>query len=152
MKPILCQRSAEWKDKLLGSSKLKIGDYGCTSTAIAEVNNLFGAECTPADVAAHKEWYTKDGLILWPKLNLQKANFIWRHYNFNPAIISQNILDRDKAVLLEVNMPRANKHWLFAEAISDDGQIFARDPWTGYIVNVFQKYGAVTGFALFSRK
>ena len=112
---ILCQRNPLWAEKKLGASSLSIGDYGCTSSMLAEINNRFGANATPADVAAHKEWYTSAGLILWPKLDLKFAIFedMGRVYGFNEARVLEALNDpNNKAVGLEVNIPKAGKHWL----------------------------------------
>ena len=147
MQPILSQQDQRWKDNFIGISNLRIKDYGCTCTSLAEANNKFGAECTPADVAAHVDWFTPEGLVLWPKLAMQFADFEWRAYSFEAKKVKEYLLSRDKAILLEVKIPKAGKHWLFGEAIGNNDAIYARDPWNGNIINVFTKYGIITGVA-----
>lgn len=150
---ILCQRNPLWSEKKLGASTLSIGSYGCTSTGLAEINNRFGANCTPADVAAHKDWYTIAGLILWDKLALQFATFEGREYGFNQARVLESLNDsNNKAVLIQVNIPRAGQHWLKGEAIGNNNVIYARDPWDGSIVDVVHKYGVITGSAHFKKR
>lgn len=150
---IFSQKNKVWAEKKLGGSALKMKDYGCTTTALAEVNNRFGANCTPDQVAAHKNWYTATGLVLWSALELQHAIFEWRQYGYNAAKVLEALDDpNNKAVLLEVNMPGAAKHWLKAEGLGDDGVIYARDPINGSIVDVKKKYGSITGSAHFKKR
>lgn len=152
MQPILNQQDKRWKDNYIGVSQLRLGSYGCTCTALAEANNKFGAECTPADVAAHVDWFTPEGKVLWNKLDMMFADFEWRAYTFEAKKVQEYLLSRDKAVLLEVKLPRGGKHWLFGEALGDNNSIYVRDPWTASIVNVFTKYGIVTGAAYMHKK
>lgn len=150
---IFSQKNPLWAKKLLGASKLTMAGYGCTTTALAEVNNRFGANCTPDQVAAHKDWYTATGLIMWNALDLQHAVFEWRYYGYNSAKVLEALNDpNNKAVLLEVNMPGAAKHWLKGEAIGNNNVIYARDPIDGSMVDIAKKYGAITGSAHFKKR
>lgn len=152
---ILSQKDKAWSLKKIGASTLLIRDYGCTTTALAELNNRFGANCNPADVASHTEWYTPAGLVLWDKLDLKYASFVpnGRIYGFNKAqIIAALMLPNENGVLLEVAIPGALKHWLFGEGFGTDGTIYARDPINGSIVDIVKKYGKITGSAHFVPK
>lgn len=151
---ILSQRDPRWANVKLGSKGLiTIGAYGCTTTALAEVNNEFGASCTPQQVAEHLDWYTPEGLVLWTKLNMQKAAFEpnGRVYGYNPQRVKESIKNSDKSCLLEVKLGHG-KHWLKGESITVIGRIMARDPWTGKIVDVVRQYGPITGSAHFTRR
>lgn len=154
MNTILCQRNPLWANKKLGSSNLTIGNDGCTTTVLAMINNEFGAGCTPDQVAAHQNWYTAAGLILWNQLNLQHATFDLngRVYGINLARILDSIKDPNKAVGLEVQIPRS-KHWVLAdsEAILGQPTFLTKDPWDG-IECLNTKYGPVTGSVHFSKR
>lgn len=152
---ILNQKDPKWASLKLGSKGLlTIGGYGCTTTGLAEINNLFGANCTPSDVAAHIDWYTPEGLVLWAKLDLKYAAFdpMGRVYNFDLNRIVESLTTYGKACLLQVKIPGFDKHWLKGEAVGYDGKIYARDPLSGSIIDVVAKYGAITGSAHFSKK
>nr|QGH72398.1 MAG: hypothetical protein [Podoviridae sp. ctka020] len=151
---ILCQRDLRWKDRKIGASDLSLGDYGCTTTGLAEVNNKFGANCTPLDVANHEEFYTLTGLVLWTKIDMKFAlpEASPRVYGCNLARITDSLSLPNKAVLLEVQLSKTLKHWLFGEAIGYNNQIYARDPWDGTLVDILYKYGKITGSAHFLKK
>lgn len=155
MSKVLCQRDLSWDRKKIGASNLEIGDYGCTTTALAELNNRFGANCTPLDVAQHKEFYTKDGLVLWPNVQMQFAvpEESPRVYGYSQTRVFDALLNpNNKGVLLEVSLPKGGKHWLFGEAIGYNNVIYARDPWDGSLVDIVHKYGKITGSAHFRKK
>lgn len=146
------QRNPKWSGQKLGKKGLiTIGGFGCTTCCLAEVNNEFGANCTPDQVAAHHEWYTPEGLVLWQNLKLKHAIFLTRGYGFNKSIIKEHIKNPDLAVILEVKLG-AGKHWLKAESINFLGQIWAKDPLRGDECDVVKRYGAITGYATFKRR
>ena len=151
---ILRQTNPVWKNLSLGGSKLTIGGFGCTSTALAEANNKFGAQCTPVDVSNHKEFYTSEGLILWTKLDLKYVKFEanGREYKYNEQRIFDSLTNPKKCVLLQVMFPKAGQHWVFGEALGDENIIYARDPFYGDICDVKRRYGAIIGSAHFERK
>lgn len=150
---ILSQRDPLWADAKLGSrGLLTIGAEGCTTTCLAMLNNKFGANCTPDQVAAHLDWYTPEGLILWDKLNLQKAKTDVVCRERSPVLerIRDYIrLPREKGVLIEVSVPKG-KHWLLGDHLDIFGNIFAIDPWRGDICDIGKRYGQITGSAHFS--
>lgn len=150
---ILCQQNHLWADKHLGLSTLKIGPYGCTTCCIAMINNRFGANCTPDEVAAHTDWYTRQGLILWNKLHLKNAIFDWREYGLNLVRIKQYLSDPNKAVMIEVQLPHEKKHWMLVDY--EDPKILEHfwcdDPWSG-IQTISSHYGPVTGAAFFNKR
>jgi hypothetical protein len=148
----LSQRDPEWKDRTLGSSKLTIGDYGCTTTCISMLSDYFKPWASPAVIAGHKDFYTKDGLILWGKLDFPHFKFEKRLYGRNDFEIMASVEDKDKAVILEVQIPKG-KHWLVClgkELLGSGYKVV--DPWTG-LKSSTSKYGnLITGSAHFTRK
>lgn len=152
---IFSQQNPQWAGVPLGSKgQIHMKDSGCTTTALAELNNAFGANCTPDQVAAHTDWYTPTGLILWTNLALQHAQFepMGRVYGFNQPKIVDSLTSIGKGCLIQVAIPKAGNHWLKGEAVGYNNAIYARDPWTGTIVDVIAKYGAITGSAHFTQK
>ena len=149
---ILRQTDPAWKNLSLGGSKLTIGGYGCTSTALAEGNNRFGAQCTPVDVSNHREFYNDSGEILWDRLTLQFIKFEpnGREYKYNEARVFESLTNPKKCVLLQVDFPRFGKHWVFGEALGSENVVYARDPYYGDICDVKRRYGAITGSAHFT--
>ena len=148
---ILSQRDKRWANDKLGNSNLTIGQDGCTATCLAMVNNDFGANCTPLDVAEHKDWFTPQGLILWYKLNLKFAVFQERVRSFKPQEISHALNDHNKRVMLELLLPRNTKHWVIAQANSGSSTYQIRDPWDGTLCSS-TKYGPVVGYAIFNKR
>lgn len=114
------------------------------------VNNDFGENCTPAQVADHLDWYTPGGLVLWTKLALKKTSFVWRTYGFDQNDINKQVADPDKRVLLQVPLSHGS-HWLKATHVLK-GHLMADDPWFGDECDVLRRYGKITGSALFKRR
>lgn len=155
----LSQRDPEWRNEFLGSSKLTVGDYGCTTTCISMLSDYFKPWSSPAELAAHKDWYTDKnykygpGLIIWGKFDLP-------HFKFEKRIrdkrddfeIMASVEDPNKAVLIEVQIPKG-KHWLVClgkELLGKGYKVV--DPWTG-LKSSTSKYGnLITGSAHFIRK
>ncbi len=153
---LLSQRNPLWATHKIGKSSLEIGNYGCTLTCLAMLNNRFGANCTPAQVAEHLDWFTNTGLVLWNKINLMTANFVWRDYGVDMGKITQYLADFDnKAVILQLEILHKDLppsfHWVLAEEYLQNGVFRCADPWT----DAFQQtsiYGPVIGAAYFSKR
>lgn len=149
---IFNQRDKRWANQKLGSLGLiNMGGFGCTTCCLAEVNNYFGANCTPDQVAAKKTWYTKDGLVLWSKLNLKHAIWLRRGYRFDRDIIKEHIKNPDLAVIIEVPLG-VGRHWLTGESVNWMGRIMARDPLYGDICDILKRYKSITGYSTFKRR
>lgn len=155
MSTILGQRNHLWADKHLGLSHLTIHDYGCTTCCLAMINNKFGASCTPDQVAAHTDWYTLAGLVLWNKLQLKNAKFDWRQYGVDLQRIREYLADPNKAVMLEVRMPKGGSHWMVADMellnTPRNDDFLCDDPWSGVQLKS-DHYGPVIGSAFFSKR
>ncbi len=144
------------KDVKIGSSQLSLYDYGCAATCLGMLNNRWGANCTPVQVVEHLDWFTKTGLLLWNKLNLQLAVFEWRDYRVNMDKIQQYLADpENKGVMLQLEILHHDLppsfHWVIAENYLQNGVFRVADPWTC----AFQQtsiYGPVVGAAFFSKR
>ncbi len=150
---ILSQRNHLWADVKLGSSNLTIGADGCAATCLAMINNAFGANCTPAQVAEHLDWFTPSGLILWNKLELKNAVFDFREYTFNLPHIKEVLLNPEKMIMVCVQLPRNQTHWMLVdfENTSDLDSFVCSDPWSGLQRNS-DYYGPIIGAAYFSKR
>jgi len=145
----LSQRDGRWAEKTLGASKLTIGRYGCTTTCISMLSDFFGKFQDPAKIAAHREFYTPDGLVQWPKLAIPGMKFVWRGTGRNDSYIREAINDKNGAIILQVNF---GQHWIVAVRkmwLSND--YICIDPWTGKTCAAIGDYKNITGFAHFKK-
>lgn len=152
---ILSQRDPAWAALKLGASQLTIGRYGCTTTAMSMLTDYFGNYGSPAEIAAHKGWYTKPGekpgpgLVKWTSLNFKAMKFARRLYGHNAGAIKASLQDPDGAVILEV----ANgSHWVVALGYDMLGRMKIADPWTGKRTNMSDYGNDITGSAHFIRR
>lgn len=143
----LSQHYPAWSGAFLGSSKLKVGDKGCTTTCISMLSDYFGCYQSPLQIANNAHNYTPEGLIIWNNLSFSKMKFVWREYGRNDAKIQDSIKDPKKAVILQVSN---GTHWVVA--ISKNligGDYTVLDPWTGKKCNALATYHNITGSAHF---
>jgi hypothetical protein len=147
----LSQQDNRWAEAYIGSSKLKIGRWGCTLTCLSMLSDFFKAYLRPDIIAAHKSWFTDDsypygaGLILWTKLRFPTFKFVERVKGYNPRLIEASIRDPKKAVILEVN----HSHWVLALGYDVWGNIRIADPLFGDKATVKRYRSNVTGSAHF---
>lgn len=144
----LSQRDPRWSDKKLGKSKLTIGRYGCTTTAICMGLSAFGITLTPDVIAADPKSYTSDGLILWQNLKLPQG---WRLrariQERNDNAIQASLKSSNEFVLLQVS---DGAHWVLAlnkTLLKNDYNI--ADPWFGDKRTACGAYRNITGSAHF---
>lgn len=147
----LSQRDPRWGNKLLGFSKLKIKDYGCTLTSLTcLINYLYKTDYTPDQVNEYlKRANAFSGpLIVWSRVPVafSKLKFIWRGYNYDNAKVSFYVYLKKMPVMVEVNAAKigAVKHWVLFL-----GSKKMMDPWTGAIEPT-SKY-PLTGYSLFDK-
>ena len=76
----LSQRDPRWCEVKLGASKITVGRYGCTTTAVSMLSDYFGAWVRPDEIAHNAKNYTPDGLILWQNLSFPTMKFDKRTY------------------------------------------------------------------------
>ena len=143
----LSQRDPIWANVHIGESNLTIGRFGCTIVSISMVTDRFNKWITPDSIAT-KQKFTKDGLILWTKLNLPTVSFIKRGYGRNDVEIVEAIQNPDKAVILEVE----NFHWVLCIGKSLLGGYNIIDPWFGKPSTTRSYKDQVTGYAIFKRQ
>lgn len=145
---ILSQQNPTWGDARIGNSGITLARYGCTITGISMLSDYFGKWVAP-DFIASKDWFTKDGLIIWSKINLSKMAFEKRLYGRNDAEILESVNHPDKAVLLQVQ----NYHWVVCLGkIPFTNQYRIADPWFGDKSTTLRYKGFITGSAHFVRK
>lgn len=142
---ILSQRDPQWSAHKIGSSTLTIGRYGCTLTCLSMLTDYFQHFGTPAQIAEHKDWFTKDGLVKWDKLNLKAMTFEKRLYGRNDAEIEKSLKDPNKAVILQVE----NYHWVVCLGKDVFGRYRIADPWFGDKASI-NRYKIITGSAHFN--
>jgi len=149
---VISQRNPSWTNKTLGFSKLTIGKYGCTLTALTMLlNRKFGYKLTPPDVnfmLKEKKAFV-GALILWARVPLAfpELKWVYRDYNYNNVKVSWYVYGRGIPVLVEVNASYigAVKHWVLF--IGNRQMV---DPWTGTVRST--SHYPPTGDAIFDRK
>ncbi len=144
----LSQRDPKWADKFLGSSKLTIGKFGCTTCCISMLSDFFGCYKDPVEIQKYQSYTNIDhpqgaGLILWDTLHLGPMKFEKRLYSRNDAEIQKSLKDPKKAVILEVD----GKHWVVATGKVPLTNVYTiRDPWFGDRSTTL-RYKKITGSA-----
>lgn len=144
------QRDPRWVKDYLGESKLTVGRFGCTTTAISMLSSYFGCLRLPSELAHDVHNYTKDGLIIWKNLTFPKMKFVSREYMRNDEKIREYLKDSGKAVIFEVNN---HAHWVVGvkpTLIGNDYVIV--DPWDGKKKTLLKSYRNITGAAYFQYK
>lgn len=145
----LSQRDPRWAEKKLGASSLTIGRYGCTTTCCSMLSDYFGCYTSPDQIAAHKDWYTPEGLVLWIRFKFEKMKFTWRDYKRDDAKIKEALKDPNQAVILQVDN---GSHWVVALSATWFGNSYMiADPWDGTKCDVIKRYKNITGAAFFQR-
>jgi lysozyme len=144
------QNNPLWKNDKMGSSSLTLGKYGCTSSVYCTQASWFGDTITPKELAKHKEAYTKDGLIIWQKLDaiFEHTKFLIRVRQFNEAMIDDALKDTNKACIVNVDF---GYHWTAVLKKTYLGYT-ASDPWPFPSVNRNYKNKDISGFAILTRK
>lgn len=143
----LSQRDPKWANDKLGLSSLTVGRYGCTTTCISMLSDYFGSYASPKIIAAHANYYTADGLVLWKNLQFKAFNFVERLFGFNESRIDASLKDPKTAVILEVD----NSHWVVAIGKVPFTHIYRiADPWDGK-TKFSTAYRRISGSAHFIR-
>lgn len=144
---ILSQRNPQWADVKIGPSNITVGRYGCTITCISMLTSYFGNWVDPEQIAL-KQLFTKDGLIIWTKLNLPNIKFDHRGYGRNDVEIMDALKDPNKAVILQVQ----NYHWVVALGRGLLKGYRIADPWFGDKSTTARYKDQITGYAIFKLK
>ena len=142
------QRDPKWANKKMLPSALRLHDFGCTTTAIADLSTYFGDNLNPAQVC-DKVKYTKDGLIIWQSCKFKNFGFWFREFGRNETNIKNALADPNIAVILQVSY---GKHWVVATGWDQKNKIFKiADPLYGDR-STMKRYGnSITGAAYFKR-
>lgn len=150
---LLSQRDPAYANVHLGASSLSVHDYGCTTVCMSMLTDYFKGFMSPVQIATHSEWYTKDGLVLWGKMNFPTMKFEKRLRTRNDFEIMASVEDPNKAVLVEVQLPKGGRHWLVVlgkELLGKGYRVV--DPWTGKKSTTSVYHNLITGSAHFIRK
>lgn len=145
----LSQRDLAWANERLGSSKLTMGRFGCTTTCLSMISDYFKGFKSPIELAHNINNYTIDGLVLWKSLRFPTMRFVDRIKGENRGAIMEALKNRDKAVILQVN---DGAHWVVGvrKTMFGDDYVIV-DPWDGKKKTLKATYKNVTGAALFVR-
>lgn len=153
---IFSQRNHLWSNQKLGSTNLTIGADGCYTCVLAEINNIFGANCTPVDVANHKEWYNSNGEILNSVLATSKGlkNTIFEAAGaYDEEKIDKYLADwTEKQMAVKVQLPRGGTHFMKIDQKDPVTQKYlCDDPYSGRQVDI-DHYGPIIGIRYFSKR
>lgn len=142
------QRDPNWAPLLLGSSKLTMGRFGCTTTCIADISTYFGDNLNPGQVCKQIK-YTAGALVLWQSCNFSHFQFERREFGRNEINIMAALADVNRAVILEV---ASHSHWVVAIGYDRVNKIFRiADPWLGDKSTMKRYFNNITGAAYFKR-
>ena len=146
---ILCQRNPKWSTIKMGSSKLTLGKFGCTTTCISMLSDYFGCYRSPEELAHNANNYTKSGLVIWQNIIFNKMSVGWREYKRDDKKIQEYLKDPNKAVILQVDN---GSHWIVALRPTILGKDYVcADPWTGKKCLAIKDYHNITGATYFHR-
>lgn len=153
------QRDPRWAKAKIGSTKLTIGDWGCTLTDVCTLLSWVGVVITPAQLARSPGLFTSAGLINWYVLEKATKGAIkfqrriggrlpnGRHvFKRDDAAIKNSILKSPKTVvIIEVNNGR---HWVAGLGVTPDGRDYwVADPIDGKRKQCLKAYPNITGSA-----
>lgn len=142
------QRDPGWAYFNIKGSKLSIGRFGCTLTAVADLSTYFGDNFTPNDIN-QKTNFTSGGLIIWNSCFYPTFHFERREYGRNDENILRAIQDPSAAVILQV---AEGSHWVVATGWQKENKTFKiADPWLGDFSNLARYNNSITGAAYFRR-
>jgi hypothetical protein len=145
----------DYPNVFLGVTKFSVADYGCYDCVLAEINNIFGAACTPADVAAHPWFFDENGQILNSVLATDKGlkNTVFDGAGaLDPIKIDQYLADwQNKQMAVKVQLPRGSYHFMKIDQKNIFGQYMCDDPNSGEKVAI-NHYGPVIGIRYFSKR
>ncbi len=113
------------------------------------LTDYFGCYQSPAWIAASKDLYTQDGLVIWAKAVFPKMAFEHREEGRNDANILSALKDPNRAVMLQVDN---GQHWVVAlrKTLFWNDYVVV-DPWFGDKRTACGTYKNITGAAYFKR-
>lgn len=145
------QNNPEWSQKRLGSSSATLGQYGCTTTAIANA-----VVKMPYEICDSSQ-YTSNGSIIWQSVETDKWRFNSRFRQFNRQRIREIANNPNYFVILEVKnrYSPTGRHWVTLESLGWGGYNCI-DPYNPkskiYALRNFYNIWQVLGHAEFIKK
>jgi len=144
---LLCQRDIKWTNVKMTPSNLTLGRFGCLITSLCMVSEYFKCFTLPPQAIDTNIKLTKDGLVIWEKINFPTFKFEKRVRLFDPVAIADSLTDPRKAVVLNI---WHGSHWVIALRGSIFGGFVIIDPWDGKKKTI--KASEITGSAHFIAK
>lgn len=149
-------KQGNYPNVFLGATKLTVADDGCYDCVVAEINNIFGANCTPVDVAAHESFFDANGIMQNAVLATNEGlkNTIFDGAGaYDEVKIDQYLADwESKQMAVKVQLPRNETHFMKIDQKDPvTGRYICDDPYTGNKVDI-EHYGPVIGIRYFSKR
>lgn len=153
------QRDPRWAGTRIGSTKLPVGNWGCTLTDVCTLLSWVGVNITPGALARVPGLFNANGEILWGQLERAtkgKIKFLRRIGGKTPngrvvwtrddKAIKASILGSPKTVcIIQVNNAR---HWVAGLGVIADGRDYwVADPIDGKRKQLLKAYPNITGSA-----
>lgn len=141
----LSQQDPRWKNQAFGvpSSRLTIGGYGCTITAIANLTE----NLNPVNVARLAD-FVPDANLVWASISkLPNCNFLWRQWDNNYSVIVDRFRRGEKAII-KIFLSNGLAHWLSLIDVQGD-TLICIDP-NNPAINTNISRSQVAGSAFFS--
>ena len=147
-------KQLDYPSIMLGSTNISIATAGCYSCVLAEINNIFGANCTPADVAAHHNFYDANGIMQNSVLATPEGlkNTVFDAAGpFDSDKMTSYLADwQNKQMAVKVQLPRGGTHFMKVDQ-KVNGRFVCDDPYSGNKVDI-EHYGPVIGIRYFSKR
>ncbi len=149
-------KQGNYPDNFLGATKLTIANDGCYTCVLAEINNIFGANCTPVDVANHHNFYDANGIMQNTVLKTDQGlkNTVFDSASGLDHVKMDSYLAdwQNKQMAVKVQLPRGGTHFMkIDQKYPVTGIYMCDDPWSGGKVSITH-YGAVIGIRYFSKR
>jgi len=144
---VLSQKDPKWGEEFIGSSGLKIKNYGCLITCISSLSSWYGKFKDPAWMAKNLS-FTPSGLFYWNSITKKELNmrFVYRYYQRNDTKIREILASRDNACILQTEM-NGYQYWVALIGYSRILSYKISDPIDGKVRYFNDKYKVITGFA-----
>lgn len=125
---LLNQFDKRWAKVKMTPSNLTLGRFGCLVASLCMLSDYFNCFVIPPQAIDNQVKLTKDGYLIWEKLNFEKFKFEKRIRYYDPVTIADSLKDPNKAVCLNINN---GGHWVVGIRKDLFGNYVVADPLGG---------------------
>jgi hypothetical protein len=153
------QRDPRWANVKIGTTNLRLGDWGCLISDVCTLLSWAGITITPAQLARYPGLFNKNGELIWAnlpaatkgKIKLTRrlggktaaGRIVW--VRDDKAIKTSILNSPNTVVIVQVNN---GKHWVAGLGVTPDGKDYwIADPIDGKRKQLSKAYPNITGSA-----